>query len=85
MLSLSGNDSDDNPYPLVAWQRYGSGKTMYVGTADLWRLRFQVGDQLHARFWGQAIQFLALSRVLGQNKQITLENRSKAICHGVNA
>jgi len=73
LLTLSDNDEGAEAYPLVAWQRYGSGKTMYVGTADLWRLRRQVGEQYHARFWRQAIQFLALSRILGQNKQITLE------------
>ena len=75
---------DDAPlsYPLVAWQRYGSGKTMFVGTADLWRLRREVGDQYHSRFWGQAIQFLALSRILGQNKQITLETGRKKYATG---
>ena len=55
---------------------------MYVGTADLWRLRREVGDQYHARFWGQAIQFLALSRKLGQNKQITLETGRKQYATG---
>jgi len=55
---------------------------MYVGTADLWRLRREVGDQFHARFWGQAIQFLALSRKLGQNKQITLETGRKQYATG---
>ena len=34
--------------PLVSWQRYGKGKSMYVGTDDLWRLRREVGDQFHA-------------------------------------
>ena len=83
LLSLSGEDDPTvQAYPLVAWQRYGSGKTMYVGTADLWRLRREVGDQYHARFWGQAIQFLALSRKLGQNKQITLETGRKQYATG---
>lgn len=82
LLSLSGNDPTAQAYPLVAWQRYGSGKSMYVGTADLWRLRREVGDQYHARFWGQAIQFLALSRKLGQNKQITLETGRKQYATG---
>lgn len=60
-------------YPLVAWHRYGTGKAMFVGTEDLWRMRLEVGDRYHARFWGQTIQFLTLSRLLGLNKQITLE------------
>ena len=42
-------------------------------TCVKWLRRLEVGDKYHARFWGQAIQFLALSRLLGQNKQITLE------------
>jgi hypothetical protein len=60
-------------YPLVAWHRYGTGKVMYVGTDQLWRLRFKHGDEYHARFWGQTIQFLALSRLLGGNKRIHLD------------
>ena len=60
-------------YPLVAWHRYGTGKAMFVGTEDLWRMRLEVGDRYHARFWGQTIQFLTLSRLLGLNKQIALE------------
>jgi len=60
-------------YPLVAWHRYGTGKSLFVATEDLWRMRLEVGDRYHARFWGQTIQFLTLSRLLGQNKQITIE------------
>jgi hypothetical protein len=60
-------------YPLIAWQRYGSGKTLFVGTDQLWRLRFKQGDKYHARFWGQAIQFLTLSRLLGESKRIQIE------------
>ncbi|MEK9984638.1 MAG: hypothetical protein VW879_07830, partial [Opitutae bacterium] len=70
LLSIPRDASDPTVYPLVAWQRYGTGKTMFVGSADLWRLRREVGETFHARFWGQAIQFLALSRLLGQNKQV---------------
>ena len=61
------------PYPLVAWQYAGTGKVMYVGTDQLWRLRFMRGDRYHARFWGQAIRFLAMSRLLGENSRIRLE------------
>ena len=60
-------------YPLIAWQRYGSGKSLFVGTDKLWRLRFKQGDKYHARFWGQTITFLTLSRLLGENKRIQIE------------
>ena len=69
-------------YPLVAWQRYGTGKSMFVATEDLWRMRLEVGDKYHARFWGQAIQFLTLSRLLEKNKQITIETDRRTYSAG---
>jgi len=78
LLTLSDEDRRDEPYPLIAWQRFGSGKSMYVGTDQLWRLRFKTGDRYHARFWGQTIQFLALSRLLQGSQRITLETDSIA-------
>jgi hypothetical protein len=77
LLTHSGKAEGFDQYPLVSWQRFGSGKSLFVATEDLWRMRLEVGDRHHARFWAQTIQFLTLSRLLGQNKQITLEtNRS---------
>jgi hypothetical protein len=55
---------------------------MFIGTEDLWRLRREVGDTYHAQFWGQAIQFLTLSRLLGENKRITLETDRGAYAAG---
>jgi hypothetical protein len=60
-------------YPLIAWQRYGTGKSMFVGTDRLWRLRYKVGDEYHTRFWIQSVQFLGLSRLLGENKRVRIE------------
>jgi hypothetical protein len=73
VLELPAGPDQSEAYPLVAWQYAGTGKAMYVGTDELWRLRFRRGDTYHARFWGQTIQFLALSRLLGENKRIRLE------------
>jgi hypothetical protein len=73
MLELPAGPTRSEAYPLVAWQYVGTGKSMFVGSDQLWRLRFKRGDQYHARFWGQTIQFLALSRLLGENKRIRLE------------
>jgi hypothetical protein len=56
--------------PLIAWHRYGQGKVLFVGTDRLFRLREGVGDVYHARFWSQAIQFLALSRLMGENARL---------------
>ena len=45
-------------------------------------MRLEVGDRYHARFWGQTIQFLTLSRLLGQNKQITIETDRSSFSEG---
>jgi len=73
LLTLSGGVRGREPYPLVCWHRDRRGMVMYVGSDELWRLRFKRGDKYHARFWGQTIQFLTLSRLLGGNKRIQVE------------
>lgn len=59
--------------PLIAWHRYGAGKVMFIGTDQLWRLRARTGDKYHLKFWGQAVQFLTLSRLLGENRLVQLQ------------
>ncbi|HEY3320263.1 MAG TPA: vWA domain-containing protein [Planctomycetota bacterium] len=76
-VPLIGAGESNRTYPLIAWQRYGTGKSMYVGTDQLWRLRFKRGDRYHAKFWSQAIQVLTFSRLLGENKRINVETDQK--------
>jgi hypothetical protein len=59
-------------YPLISWQRYGAGKSMFIATDRMWRLRFKTGDKYHWRLWCQAMQFLTLSRLLSQHRRIGL-------------
>jgi hypothetical protein len=73
LASLSDSGSRAQGYPLVAWQRYGTGKCMSVATDRLWRLRFKTGDKYHWRIWSQCIQFMTLSRLMGEHKRIRLE------------
>ena len=73
LATLSDNASRVQRYPLVAWQRYGTGKCMSIATDRLWRLRFKTGDKYHWRFWSQCIQFMTLSRLMGEHKRIRLE------------
>ena len=68
-----GARSRVDQYPLVTWQRYGTGKCMLMGTDRLWLLRFKTGDKYHWRLWSQCIQFLTLSRLMGEHKRIRLE------------
>lgn len=78
LATLSNQGGRTAPYPLIAWQRYGSGKSMFVGTDQLWRMRKLRGDAYHAGFWSQSIQFLTLSRLLGENKRVRLETDRKS-------
>lgn len=73
LVELSDTRSRANRYPLVAWQRYGTGKCMMMATDRLWLLRFKTGDKYHWRVWSQCIQFLTLSRLMGEHKRIRLE------------
>lgn len=73
LATLSDTRSRLEQYPLVAWQRYGTGKCMLMGTDRLWLLRFKTGDKYHWRVWSQCIQFLTLSRLMGEHKRIRLE------------
>jgi len=73
LLGLSSVRVEGEPYPFLAWHRYGSGKTMFLASGKLWRIRYKVGRKHHERFWAQTIQFMALSRLLAGNKRVTIE------------
>ncbi len=73
LAELSDSVTRSDRYPLVAWHRYGTGKCMVMGTDRLWLLRFKTGDKYHWRAWSQSIQFLTLSRLMGEHKRIRLE------------
>lgn len=73
LATLSDATDSSKGYPLIAWHRYGTGKCLSMATDRLWRLRFKTGDKYHWRVWSQAIQFLTLSRLMGEHKRIRLE------------
>lgn len=73
LAEISDSLTRSERYPLVAWHRYGAGKCMIMGTDRLWLLRFKTGDKYHWRAWSQSIQFLTLSRLMGEHKRVRLE------------
>lgn len=81
LATLSDTAEGKQRYPLVAWQRYGTGKCMSLATDRLWRLRFKTGDKYHWRVWSQSIQFLTLSRLMGEHMRIRLET-DRTTYHG---
>jgi len=61
------------PQPLLVWQRYGQGQSYVLGTSGTWR--WQMGlpfeDQSHERFWQQLLAHLVADSL----PQLTVETR----------
>lgn len=36
---------------VIAAQNFGLGKTLWIGSSGIWRLRYRAGDSLHSAFW----------------------------------
>jgi len=62
----------NEPHPLIALQDYGLGKTLWLGTDELWRMRYGNENLYYWRFWSGAIRHLATYRLLGGNKRIKI-------------
>lgn len=61
---------------LLASQFYGAGRTMFLGTPELWRLR-AVSDEYYDRFWTKAIREIGQGRTeRGQSRGLLLLERS---------
>ncbi|MBI5388585.1 MAG: hypothetical protein HZA90_28310 [Verrucomicrobia bacterium] len=58
--------------PVVAFQHYGLGQVMFVGTDNTWRWRKNVGDAYYTTLWGQMMQRLSIQRLLGGSKRTQL-------------
>lgn len=46
--------------PLMILQRVGRGLSLFVGTDETWRWRYQVGNRYFYGFWGHAIQHVGM-------------------------
>jgi len=62
----------DELCPIIAYQHYGKGTTMFVGVDSTWRWRFGVGDLYFYKFWQQVLRFLATQALLGRTKRFSL-------------
>ena len=51
------------PLPLIAYERYGRGRSMVIATASTWRWQMLLPheDMSHERFWRQVLRWLAVS------------------------
>lgn len=67
---------DENGKPiLLAGQFYGAGRVLYLGSAELWRLR-AVDEKYFERYWIKAIREVGQGRLLrGTNRGVLLLER----------
>lgn len=51
----------NEPVPVIAYERYGRGRTMVISTASTWRWQMLMpyDDMSHERFWRQVLRWLA--------------------------
>ncbi len=64
---------------LIASQFYGSGRILYIGTGELWRLR-SIDEEYYDRFWTKAVRDVGQSRLKrGTNRGTLLMERNQYV------
>lgn len=57
---------DVTPQPFIAVREFaGSGKVVFLGSNEFWRLRRKYGEKYYRKFWGQMIYQLGLESGVG--------------------
>lgn len=59
--------------PLVVGMRYGAGRTIYVGTDEIWRWRYARGETLPERFWLPLVRLLARESLARSGQPASIE------------
>jgi hypothetical protein len=72
-LSRGSGDAD----PLLVTREIDTGRSLFVGTDELWRLRRFYGDFYHYRFWQNAIRWAATSKLMAKKEGIDLHTDEK--------
>jgi uncharacterized membrane protein len=56
--------------PVVALQRFGAGRVLWMGTSESWRWRDRLGDRVHQTFWLQAMRWGLAARLRGKDPRL---------------
>lgn len=67
-----GNGGATLEAPLVLSMRFGAGRSIYVGTDEIWRWRYGRGEFFTERFWLQIIRLLGRESVARSGKPALL-------------
>ncbi len=63
--------------PLIVLGRYGAGRTLYIGSDDLWRWRQYSGEAYYSHVWLQMIRTLARGKRFGEQDGWRIETDRK--------
>lgn len=63
--------TDNGPPILMASQFYGAGRTFYIGSPEVWRLRSQ-SDEYYDRFWTKLVREAGMGRLKRGNSRALL-------------
>lgn len=66
-------DSGEPPSPLVLSMRYGAGRSVYVGTDEIWRWRYARGEELPERFWIPLVRLIGREGLARSGRSALLE------------
>ena len=66
------NIDQERRVPAIVTRRYGAGAVLYVGTDELWRWRFNVGERYHQKFWVQMTNWVAEQPFSVQGKNVSI-------------
>ncbi|MCG3122376.1 MAG: hypothetical protein GIKADHBN_00763 [Phycisphaerales bacterium] len=73
LATLGAEPGSAEQWPAVLTMRYGSGRSVYVATDEIWRWRFGRGEALYERFWLPIIRLLARESLAATGQAAVLE------------
>ncbi|NUQ34181.1 MAG: hypothetical protein HUU29_04495 [Planctomycetaceae bacterium] len=62
---------------LIIAREYDSGRALFVGTDEVWRMRRYFGDYYTYRFWQNAVRWAATSKLKAKKQEIDLDTDQK--------
>jgi hypothetical protein len=84
ILADAALTSPNSEPPLILFQYVGAGRVLFHAIDSTWRWRLGAGDAYFARYWVQAVRFLARGKLAsGRGAQLTTDRREYRSGEGV--
>jgi hypothetical protein len=76
VLAQSAFSTSHPSWPVICFQYVGAGRVLFHAIDSTWRWRLGAGDAYFARYWVQAVRFLARGKLArGRGAQLTADRR----------